>query len=125
MIRALAEDRQQMREIVMSLLAAHQAPQPQPIVNVTIPNGAIQAHVTVEPTELRIEQGAFAVNVEQRPADTHVSNIVPFPHAAEVPQLEVAMPFRLLEESPDGPEGQGRQESEAEEIADETTVSAA
>lgn len=110
MIRALTG-------LVGQLIAAHQAP---PTVNVTIPAGAIQANVTVEPTEVRIEDGA--VQVSLHPAAIHmpaveVSNIVPFPHA-EPAQIELAMPFRVLDDTEPTPE-------EADEATDETAGAAA
>jgi lambda family phage portal protein len=86
-------------QLVGQLIAAHQAP---PSVTVNIPAGAIQAHVTVEPTEVRIEDGA--VQVSMHPAAIHmpaveVSNVVPFPHA-EPAQIELQMPFRVLDDEP-------------------------
>jgi capsid protein len=104
--------------LVGQLIAAHQVP---PTVNVSIPAGAIQAHVTVEPTEVRIEDGA--VQVSLHPAAIHmpaveVSNVVPFPHA-EPAQIEMAMPFRVLDDEPESPP------EVANEPTDETAGAAA
>jgi hypothetical protein len=98
--------------LVGQLIAAHQAP---PTVNVTIPAGAIQAHVTVEPTEVRIEDGA--VQVSMHPAAIHlpaveVSNVVPFPHA-EPAQIELQMPFRVLDDAEPTPEVTDEQDETA------------
>ncbi len=89
-------------------------------MNVTIPAGAIQAHVTVEPTEVRIEDGA--VQVSLHPAAIHmpaveVSNVVPFPHT-EPAQIELQMPFRVLDDAEPTPEV-------ADEQPDETAGAAA
>lgn len=131
MIRALLDERREMRQLVTSLIAAQQA---QPIVNVTIPAGAIQAHVTVEPAEVRIEDGAIQVSMQ--PATIHmpaveVSNVVPFPHPTE--PVEIEMPFRLLnDDSPKaGPAGEppddpdGGPAPATPEVTDEATGAAA
>jgi hypothetical protein len=103
-------------------------------VSVTIPAGAIQAHVTVEPTEVRIEDGA--IQVAMHPAAIHmpaveVSNVVPFPHV-DAPALE--MPFRLLDDDSQQAAPAGEPEASADggpaaattdEVTDEATGAAA
>ena len=126
LIAALLAERQEMRALVMNVLAAQQT---QPVVNVTIPHGAIQANVTVEPTEVKIERGAIAISMPEQ----HVSNIVPFPHQPDQPELKLEMPFRLLgdDSAEAGPAGEPEAQAESgpapaitEEADDEATETA-